>query len=93
MKTKVKKLICYFFGHNYDQVALEHGYLSCQRCDSYSHYDEDIKGEEFYNWRVKFWHIYFTWGIKEIFTKIKWKIKDFWKYKILRKDEDLDVPF
>ena len=83
---KLKKFVCYIFGHKYDNIALEHGYLYCQRCFKDAHYDEDLEGEEFHNWWSKK-----TWKIKQKFRDYKWKIRNWWKYKVRKEDDS--VPF
>ena len=82
----LKKLICYTLGHKYNNIALEHGYLDCGRCHKSAHYDEDLEGEECYIW----WHKK-IWRIKEFYRNLKWKIRNWWKYKV--KKEDDSVPF
>ncbi len=84
--NKLKKLKCYFFGHKYDQIALDHGYVHCLTCNI-SELREG-EGEEFYSWRRKICYNW-KWTVIYKIEAIKWKIK-----KILeKKDEDSDLPF
>ena len=82
----LKKLICYTFGHKYSDTGLSYGYADCERCHKSTHYDEDLEGEEFYLWwRKKIWRI------KEFYRSLKWKIRNWWKYKVRKEDDS--VPF
>ena len=72
---RIKKFICYIFGHKFNEIPWQNNAFECLRCDIYS-YDYPVKEEEFYAWRQKFIHKR-TWKIKEKIRKIKWKIQDF----------------
>jgi hypothetical protein len=85
MKPRLKKIICYFFGHKYNDVAFDYGAWECFRCKKWGY--EDLGGDEFYQWITKR-----TWKIRRVIKNLwqnsLWKIQQ-WK----RGKDDDSVPF
>ena len=78
-KMKIKKLICYIFGHNYNEAALDNNVSECFRCKRWNYGCSMEGGEGFYLWRYNLF-----WRIKNKLRMIKWKTA---------KNDDQDVPF
>ena len=76
MKTKLSKLLCYFFGHKYLDIALDHGFYECLRCKDGGF--EPLKGEEFHLWFLQTKHR-LTYPLKQFILRRKWQLEDWWR--------------
>lgn len=75
----VKKSYCYLFGHDWNEIALEHYYFDCERCG----HEESI-GEPYPGNGV----------IPDCYYRLRNKVRDIWFRLTLKfgKHDD-DVPF